>query len=106
MAAAAALAVPGSSSGKAFSKKSWHLLLPHAEYTLSMLRPSKINPLISACAMLSGHHGFRRRPAGAAGAKAAAREPKAERGQGWPGVAARRSPDGGGPLLIPCRKAW
>ena len=62
--------------GKNFSKKSWHLLLPHAEHTASMLRPSKANPLVSAYTMLNGHHGFRRNPLAPAGTKAIAHEGK------------------------------
>ena len=72
---------------RSFGRKDWDLLLPHCELTLSLLRPPKLNPMISAHTLINGHHGFRSNPIAPAGAKAIAHERKLERGT-WGGKGA------------------
>ena len=71
-------------AGRDFDERGWDLLLPHTEHTLNLLRPSKINPLISARTMADGHYDFRKNPIAPAGTKVIVHERKMERGT-WGG---------------------
>ena len=44
-------------------------VIPHVLHTLNMLRPSNINPMVSAHTMLKGHHDFNSHPIAPAGCK-------------------------------------
>ena len=47
---------------KTFPADNWDLLLQHTEDTLNMLRPSKLNPLLSAYTTLRGHFDYMATP--------------------------------------------
>ena len=46
----------GACTDPSFPKNQWDLLLPHTEFTLNLLRPSKINKNISAYTIMHGHY--------------------------------------------------
>lgn len=81
---------------KDFDPCDWDLLLPQTEHTLNMLRPSRINPQVSAYTMVHGHHDFRRNPIAPAGCKVIVHERKMERGtwgdHGVPGYYLQMAP--------------
>lgn len=52
-----------------FPKDRWDLLLPHIELTLNLLRPSKLNPKISAYNLINGTFDFNKTPLAPAGTK-------------------------------------
>jgi hypothetical protein len=64
----------------AFPKNCWDLLLPHVELTMSLLRPSKINPLLSAYTMVYGHFDYRKHPLAPAGSKVIVHDKPKDRG--------------------------
>ena len=68
----------------------WDPLLPQAELTLNLLRPSRVNPKLSAYAYLFGHYDFNRTPLAPAGTKVMVHEKSHKRAswanhgiQGW-----------------------
>lgn len=52
-----------------FPADGWDLLLQHTEDTLNMLRPSKLNPLVSACTTVRGYFDYMKTPVAPAGYK-------------------------------------
>jgi hypothetical protein len=54
---------------KSFPLHLWCQLLPQAEYTLNMLRPSRMTPTISAYAYLWGQHDYNANPYAPLGCK-------------------------------------
>ena len=65
---------------KSFPKNQWDLLLPHTEFTLNLLRPSKINKDISAHTIMHGHYDFMKHPTSIAGTKALVHDRPMDRG--------------------------
>ena len=53
----------------AFPERAWHHILEHVVVTLNMLRPSKLNPKISAYMQLHGIFDFNKTPIAPAGCK-------------------------------------
>ena len=62
-----------------FPSHLWCRLLPQAELTLNMLRPSRINPKLSAHSQLFGLFNFNNTPLAPLGTKAVIYEPKQQR---------------------------
>ena len=54
---------------QSFPKNQWDLLMPHTEFTLNLLRPSKINKDISAHTIMHGHCDSMKHPISIAGTK-------------------------------------
>ena len=65
---------------ESFPKNQWDLLLPHAEFTLNLLRPSKINKDISAHTIMHGHCDFMKHPMSIAGTKVLVHDRPMDRG--------------------------
>ena len=63
-----------------FPKEQWDPLIPHAEFTLNLLRPSKLNKNISACTIINGHYDFMRHPISIAGTKVLVHDRPMDRG--------------------------
>jgi hypothetical protein len=63
-----------------YPANAWDQLLPHVIHTLNMLRPSKINPQVSAHTMMKGHHDYNSHPIAPAGCKIVIHERRNERG--------------------------
>ena len=63
-----------------FDPKDWDLLIPHVEHTLNLLRPSKINPRISAYTMVDGHYDYLKNPIAPVGCKVVVHERPMNRG--------------------------
>ena len=63
-----------------FGSENWDLLLQHTEDTLNMLRPSKINPKLSAYTTMRGHYNFMKTPMAPAGCKVVIHDRPMERG--------------------------
>ena len=65
---------------QAFDARDWDLLSSHTELTMNSLRPSKINPLVSACTMINGQCNFCKHPSAPAGTKVMVHEQHTEQG--------------------------
>ena len=82
---------------QSFPKSQWDLPLPHAEFTLNSLRPSKINENISAHTMMHGHCDFMKHPMSIAGTKVLAHDRPMDRGswadRGTEGFFINKSPE-------------
>ena len=82
---------------KTFSTDNWDSLLQHTEDTLNMLRPSKLNPLLSACATLRGHFNYMATPLAPAGCKVLVHDRPKNRGswadKGTEGFFITQAPD-------------
>ena len=65
---------------ESFPKNQWDLLLPHTEFTLNLLRPSKINKDISAYTIMHGHCDFMKHPISIAGTKVLVHDRPMDRG--------------------------
>ena len=80
-----------------FPKNQWDLLLPHTEFTLNLLRPSKINKNISAYTIMHGHYNFMKHPISIAGSKVLVHDRPMDRGswddRGTEGYFINRAPD-------------
>ena len=71
-------------AGPDFPLEQWNLLMPQIIITLSLLRESRCQPLLSACAQAKGVPGFNKAPLAPLGCAATARERAGKRGS-WAG---------------------
>ena len=63
-----------------FPSNLWDLLIPQAELTLNLLRPSRIQPKLSAYCLLNGHFDYNRTPIAPPGTKVIIHEKPKQRG--------------------------
>ena len=63
-----------------FPANRWDLLVPMVVLTLNLLRPSKINPAISAYTQVMGTFDFNKTPIAPAGCKVIVHDTRMERG--------------------------
>ena len=63
-----------------FPKNQWDLLLPHTEFTLNLLRPSKINKNVSVHTIMHGHYDFMKHPISIAGTRVLVHDRPMDRG--------------------------